>query len=505
MANQAVNFLKSLRNDLSLLSTTAQERLRRGWRLFIDGDWCDSVTGATIPVIDPSSGETVSQIQAGTAADVDRAVRAARIAIERGPWGRIPAPARERVLHRLADLIDVHADLFAEIEAVDNGMPIAVAREINGQMTSSILRYMAGWATKVSGHTLDAGSEYLAYTTRQPVGVVGAIVPWNAPIEQAIWKVAPALAAGCSLVVKPSEHACLTVLMLAELAAEAGLPPGVLNVVTGLGIDAGEPLARHADVAKIAFTGSTRTGHHVQQLAGASGKRVHLELGGKSPVMIMADADLDAAIPRVASSIFDLSGQVCVAGSRIYVEAPQFNEVVDRLSARAGELCLGPGLGAGSELGPLITAAQRDRVMSYVTGAVQEGATVVAGGLAPGDGGFYVQPTVLVDVRQDMRCVQEEIFGPVVAVSPFDTEEEGVRLANDNAYGLAAYIWTRDIKRAHGLAKRIQCGKVAINCGAPPIPCVPEGGMKASGHGRDLGREGLEEYLELKSVLVGLL
>ena len=496
--------MATYRNDLSLLSRATTERLARGGNLFIDGHWTAAASGARLPVIDPSSGERVSDIASGNATDVAAAVRAAKQALQHGPWARATATERERVLHRLADLVDSNTHLLAELEVVDNGMPLAVARQINGAMTSGIIRYMAGWPTKVAGSTLEAGPDYFAYTLLGPVGVVGAIVPWNAPAESTIWKAAPALAAGCSIVVKPSEHACLTVLMLAELVAEAGVPAGVFNVVTGLGAEAGDALVRHPDVVKIAFTGSTATGRSVQQAAGALGKRVHLELGGKSPCLIFADANLDAAIPHVASSIFDLSGQVCVAGSRVYVQRPLFDAVVQRLAHRARAIRVGSGLAPAIEMGPLISAGQHERVMRYIQGAVEQGARAVAGGHAIGDGGFYVEPTVLVDTRQDMTCMREEIFGPVVAVGHFDSEEEAVRLANDTDYGLAGYVWTRDIQRAHTIARQIHCGKIAINCGAPPLPSVPEGGIKASGHGRDLGREGLDQYLELKSVLVGM-
>jgi phenylacetaldehyde dehydrogenase len=410
-------------------------------------------------------------------------------------------------MHRLADLIERDAGLLAELEIVDNGMTAHFARNLNIAGAIGVLRYMAGWPSKITGRTVSLGvpipgSQFFAATVREPVGVVGAIIPWNVPFMSALWKLAPALAAGCTIVIKPAEDACLSVLKLAELIAEAGFPPGVVNVVTGTGIAAGDPLVRHPDVAKISFTGSTVTGRRIGALASGELKKVTLELGGKSPNIVFADADLDRAATGAADLIFLNSGQVCVAGSRLLVERRALDQVVDKVAGLAAALKIGPGLDIDSQIGPLVSARQQARVRGYVDGAKAAGATLLTGADPVDSSGFYVRPTVIVDVRHDMQVVQEEIFGPVLAVMPFDDIEEAIALANQTAYGLAATIWTNDLKKTHTLIPRLKCGFVAVNSDAIPHPALPQGGFKQSGVGKDLGAEAIDGCLDTKTVLI---
>ena len=407
----------------------------------------------------------------------------------------------------MADLVEANADLIAELETVDNGMTAHFARNLNIASAIGVLRYMAGWPSKIAGRTVPLGlpipgSKFYAATLREPVGVVGAIIPWNVPFMSAIWKIAPALAAGCTIVVKPAEDACLSVLKLAELVAEAGFPPGVVNVVTGTGPAAGDPLVRHPDVAKISFTGSTVTGRTVGALASGALKKVTLELGGKSPTIVFADAELDRAAEGAADLIFLNSGQVCVAGSRLYVERRAVDQVVEAVAKRAASLKIGAGLDPGTQIGPLVSARQQSRVRGYIEGAKSAGAALLTGAELLDTSGFYVRPTVLVDVRQDMKVVQEEIFGPVLAVMPFDDVDEVVERANDTAYGLAATIWTQNLKKAHGLIPRLKCGYVAVNSDAIPHAALPQGGFKQSGVGKDLGLEAVDGCLDTKTVLI---
>jgi phenylacetaldehyde dehydrogenase len=377
-------------------------------------------------------------------------------------------------------------------------------------MAVDFIRYMAGWATKIEGTTNDVSipfipqAKYFAFTRKEPVGVVGAIIPWNFPLLMAAWKIGPALAAGCTVVLKPAEETPLTALRLGELTIEAGIPPGVVNIVTGLGPTAGAALAAHAGIDKIAFTGSTEVGKHVQRAAVDNMTRVSLELGGKSPVIVLEDADPAQAAAGAANAIFFNQGQVCTAGSRLYVQRSAFDRVVAELSAIAGKLKLGPGLDPSSELGPLVSTTQRDRVCGYIAHGVEQGARIAAGGGRSGERGYFVQPTVLVDARQDMRVVQEEIFGPVVVAMPFDDVEEAVRLANDTMYGLGASIWSNDLGRVHRLIPRIKAGTVWVNCHSMLDSSLPFGGFKQSGIGREMGRAALDLFTETKSVLMAV-
>ncbi|MBI4921511.1 MAG: aldehyde dehydrogenase family protein [Devosia nanyangense] len=499
--------MNSFDTDFHRLDPRTVEFLKRAPRHFIGGEWQDAAGGGTIPVINPATAEVISAIAAGTAADIDRAVAAAKAALEAPSWKGLSPDQRERLMHRLADLVEANIPLLTEFEVLDNGMTMHFAKNLALAGAVGVLRYMAGWPSKIHGRTVDLGlpipgSKFFAATMREPVGVVGAIVPWNVPFMTTIWKVAPALAAGCTVVVKPAEDACLSVLKLAELVAEAGFPPGVVNVVTGTGIAAGEPLVSHPDVAKISFTGSTVTGKRIGAQASGSLKKVTLELGGKSPNVIFADADLDRAATAASDLIFLNSGQVCVAGSRLCVERKVLDRVVDAVSMRAASLKVGSGFDPATEIGPLVSARQQQRVRAYIEDAKAEGATVLTGGEPVDSAGFFVRPAVVVDTRQDMKLVQEEVFGPVLAVMPFDDLDQVTGLANDTAYGLAATVWTTNLKTAHEMISRLRSGFVAINSDAIPHPALPQGGFKQSGVGKDLSVEAIEGCLDTKTVLI---
>ncbi|MER8421074.1 aldehyde dehydrogenase family protein [Mesorhizobium sp. M1329] len=489
-----------------MLSDETRRVLDQGARMLIGGEWVTVGARRSIPVLDPSSGQEISALVAGTAADVDAAVGAAKAAFD-GIWASKGPGEREALIRKWADLVEGNAMLLAQLETVDVGMPLWMATNLNVQGTLGSIRYMSGWPTKISGRTVDIGlpipdAEFFGYTVREPIGVIGAIIPWNVPLMLAAWKIAPALAAGCTIVVKPSENACLSVLVLADLGRQAGIPDGVINVVTGYGQEAGEALVRHPDVSKITFTGSTGTGIRIAKAAAEGVKKITLELGGKSPQVLFDDANLDQAIPGVANGIFLNSGQICVAGSRLYVQRSIFEQTVERLAQLADKLRVGPGLLETTQIGPVVSAAQRDKVAGYIASAEAEGASIASGSGNLNAEGFYVRPTVITDAKQSMKVAREEIFGPVLTVIGFDEFDEGVSLANDSVYGLAACVWTQDLSKAMRFVKRIKTGKVAVNSDPIPYPALPEGGRKASGYGRDLGEEAIDGFLETKSVLI---
>jgi len=474
-------------------------------RMLIGGQWVDAADGAVVETLDPASGKIIGTIPDASASDVDAAVAAARKA--QGPWAATPPAERARILWKIADLIEANIDELSELEALDQGKPLYVARwaEIPGAVGQ--FRFFAGQAMAIEGQTITPsityqpqGKEMRAWTVREAVGVVAAIVPWNSPLVLTAMKLAPAFAAGCAVVLKPAEDTSLSAIRLGELIQEAGLPDGVFNVITGRGAISGAALAAHHDVDKVAFTGSTATGRAILDASKGNLKRVSLELGGKSPVVIMGDADLNLAIPGAANAIFFNAGQVCVAGSRSYVHASVYDQVVEGLAAYAGGLKLGHGLDPATQMGPLVNARQAERVSGFIAGARSEGAAIVAGGERLGPAGTFITPTVVANVTASMEIVREEVFGPVLAVQKFDDVEEVVAMANDSVYGLAASVWTESLSHAHRLSSRIKAGTVWINCHSMYDASLPIGGVKQSGYGRDSGREALESYLETKTI-----
>jgi phenylacetaldehyde dehydrogenase len=480
--------------------------LEKPRQMLINGHWVDSVSGKTFPSYDPSTGEVLATVAEGDKADIDLAVKAARKAFESGPWRKMSVSERGRLIWKLADLIDQHLDEFAFLESLDNGKPLTIARAADVPLAADLFRYMAGWATKIEGNTIPISvpytpkARYLSYTLREPVGVVGQIIPWNFPLLMAAWKLGPALATGCTIVLKPAEQTPLSALKLGELIQEAGFPEGVVNIVPGYGETAGAALAAHMDVDKVAFTGSTEVGRLIVHAAAGNLKKVSLELGGKSPNVVYKDADLDLAIAGAASAIFFNHGQCCCAGSRLYVEKEVFDKVVDGIAEQAKKIKVGRGLDASTDMGPLVSEEQLKRVCGYLDSGFSQGAKAVAGGHKASDKGYFVEPTVLVNTNEDMKVVQEEIFGPVVTAMPFTEPEEIVVRANDNVYGLAAGVWTNDIGKAHRTAEHLKAGTVWINCYNIFDAALPFGGYKQSGWGREMGHEVLNNYTQTKAV-----
>jgi phenylacetaldehyde dehydrogenase len=476
-------------------------------KMLIGGQWVTSTSGKQFVTHDPATGEALASVAEGDRADVDRAVAAARRAFESGSWPKMSPSERGRLLWKLADLLEQHLDEFAELESLDNGKPLSVARVADVPLAVDLFRYMAGWPTKILGSTIPLsvpGDPYLAYTLREPVGVVGQVIPWNFPLLMAAWKLGPALAAGCTVVMKPAEQTPLSALRLGELIMEAGFPAGVVNIVPGFGETAGAALAAHPDVDKIAFTGSTEVGKLIVRASAGNLKKVSLELGGKSPNIVFADADLDTAIAGSANAIFFNHGQCCTAGARLFVHTSVFDRVVSGVAEAAKQIKVGPGLDPATNMGPLVSQEQLDRVCGYLDVGVKEGAKAVVGGRKLGGPGYFVEPTVLVDVKSSMKIVREEIFGPVVTAIPFSDPEEVLASANDSVYGLAAAIWTRDISKAHLMAAKLRAGTVWINCFNVFDAAMPFGGYKQSGWGREMGSAVFELYTETKSVCTRL-
>ncbi len=492
----------------SRASSRTADFLTQKHRMFIGGRFVFAASGKSFPVYDPATGEVMAYVPEAEAEDVDRAVRAARKAFDHGPWTRMKPSERGRMLWRLGDLLEQHLEEFAELEALDNGKPISVARAADVPLAVDMFRYMGGWATKISGATLPLSfpGDYHSYTLREPVGVAAQIIPWNFPLLMAAWKLGPALAAGCTIVLKLAEQTPMSGLRLAELIHEAGFPEGVVNVLTGFGEGAGAPLAAHPLVDKVAFTGSTEVGRLIVQAAAGNLKKVTLELGGKSPAIVFPDADLDKAIAGAASAIFFNQGQCCCAGSRLMVHEKIYDQVVEGVSRIAGKIKIGPGIDPATEMGPLVSDEQFNRVTGYINLGVEEGAQLLAGGHASGSKGYFVQPTVLSKTTPQMKVVQEEIFGPVVCAQPFsDSDFDRIAAeANDTVFGLAASIWTKDLSTAHKMASRIRSGTVWVNCHNVFDASLPFGGYKQSGWGREMGEEALRNYTETKAVTIAL-
>jgi phenylacetaldehyde dehydrogenase len=476
--------------------------------MLIGGQWVAAQSGKTLPVEDPATEETITHVPSGDKADIDIAVLAARRAFEGGPWSRVSPAGRSRLVWRLGDLLEQHRDEFAELEALDNGKPVTHARRDDVQGSIDMFRYMAGWATRLNGETIAVSTpgNWHAYTLREPVGVVGQIIPWNFPLMMAAWKLAPALAAGCTIVLKPAEQTPLTALRFGELIEEAGIPDGVVNIVTGYGETAGAALAEHLDVDKVAFTGSTEVGKLIVKASAGNLKRVTLELGGKSPAIIFPDADLDRAVAGVASAIFYNQGQCCTAGSRLFAHKSVYDRIVNGMVAEAGKLKIGHGLDPGVNLGPLVSKEQHQRVTGFIQSGLNEGVEVVAGGKSGNGHGYFVEPTVLAKTNRDMRVVREEIFGPVVCVQSFDDDDLDAvaKFANDTEYGLQASVWTQNLRVAHMMARKIKAGTICINAHNYGDPAWPFGGYKQSGWGREMGKEVMEHYTETKSVAARL-
>lgn len=498
----------TLEQTLLHLDPDARAFLKQDQQIFVDGAFQATSGADRIDVFDPASGLSITTIPACGEAEIDAAVAAAKKAL-RGEWSKLRPADRERAILKLADLLERDGESFAQLESLNNGKNIGISRAIEVGASVDYLRYMAGWATKIEGHTLDSsiqappeGSRYMTYTLREPVGVVGAIIPWNFPLSMLVWKVGTALAAGCTIVVKPSEETPLTALRFAHLCIEAGLPAGVVNIVTGYGHVAGAALARHPGVDKLAFTGSTEVGKLIGHSAIDGLKRFTLELGGKSPMLLFADMqdNQDQLLARLG--LFFNQGQVCTAATRVLIERSIYDETVDKLAKVADSLSFGAGLDPSADLNPVVSAKQRDRVKGFISRAEAAGACLSSGLRSVPERGFFVAPTIVSNVTSDMEIVRDEVFGPVIAAMPFDDEEQAIALANDTAYGLAASIWSTDLNRTMRLTRALKAGTVWVNTHNVLDANLPFGGMKQSGLGREHGREGLEHYLETKTVTI---
>ena len=473
-------------------------------RLFIDGAWVEAQSGATYKTINPTTEEPLTEVAEGGVEDIERAVKAARKAFSEGAWPKLSPADRGRILWKIGDLLDAHVKEIAEIETLDQGKTITESTRVDVPMAADCFRYFAGWTTKIEGETVPVRFPTFNYTLREPLGVVGLIVPWNFPILEAAWKIAPALAAGNTVILKPAQVTPLSALRLAEVAQEAGLPPGVLNVVPGKGSVVGTALVKHPGVDKISFTGSTAVGQEIMRRGSETLKKLTLELGGKSPNIVFADADLDAAIRGASNGIFFNKGEVCTAGSRLFVEESLHDAFLDKLQTYMKKLTQGDPLDPKTRLGPQVSESHMKQILAYIDRGKAEGARLLCGGERPPGKGYFVRPTVFTDVIAEMTIAREEIFGPVLSVIRFKDVDDVLRLANDTLYGLAAGVWTRDIKKAHRVARRLQAGTVWINTYGLYDNAMPFGGYKSSGFGRELGHHGILEYTQVKSIWVDL-
>src|SRR5689334_20251848 len=479
-------------------------------KLLIGGKWVDAASGKTFATVNPATEETLAQVAEGDSADIDKAVKSARMAFEDGPWRRMTPSERGKMIWKLADLLEQNLDEFAALESLDNGKPRIIAAVADVPLAVDLFRYMAGWATKIEGNTIPIsvpyapGSRYFAYTQREPIGVVGQIIPWNFPLLMAAWKLGPALATGCTVVLKPAEQTPLTALRLGELIVEAGFPPGVVNILTGNGETTGAALTTHPGVDKVAFTGSTQVGKIINKAATDTLKRVSLELGGKSPVIVFPDVDINNVVGGAANAIFFNSGQVCTAGSRLFAHKSVFDKVVEGVSAAASSIKLGPGLDPQTQMGPLVSREQQERVLGYINAGRSEGASIMVGGDAPSHEGYFVKPTVMVNVKPEMKVVREEIFGPVLVAQRFEDINDIAAMANDTPYGLAASVWSSDVRTVQRIVPKLRAGTVWVNCHNFVDPNMPFGGFKQSGFGREHGRVVLDLYTEVKSVCMAV-
>jgi aldehyde dehydrogenase (NAD+) len=490
----------------SVLSSPSKNQVAvSATKLLINNRWVNSVSGKTFATINPTTGEEICQVAEADAADVDLAVKAARAAYDHGPWHKTSGAERARLINRLADLIEKNADELARLESMDNGKPLAMAKHVDVAATIGCYRYFAGWADKVMGKTIPIEGPFFCYTRHESIGVCGQIIPWNFPLLMQAWKLAPALATGNTIVLKPAEQTPLSALRIGELILEAGFPEGVVNILPGFGETAGAAIANHMDVDKVAFTGSTEVGHLIMQAAGKSNlKRVSLELGGKSPNIVFADADMNQAIEGSHMGLFFNQGQVCCAGSRVFVEDKVYDQFVEESTSRAQKRTVGDPFDAATEQGPQVDKTQLDRVLGYIESGQSEGAKLNCGGGRVGDRGYFVEPTIFSDVQDNMKIAREEIFGPVMSIIRFKNLDEVIDRANKTVYGLAAGVWTKDVSKALAIANNVRAGTVWVNCYNVLDTAAPFGGFKQSGIGRELGEYGLQQYTEVKTVVVKL-